>query len=233
MVCQNNTEIGRARSGLYGKQWHIFSKTCTLGVCVCACVISQQRRTFRCRMGKRGGVWLAELPPPLEWAELGLCFWERLSYKKASGELQSYEAWLGSTVTSRPQNSARNHVDLYQEGVMFTHRRVWPISCLWTLKALLVLSCVDCGLGLPDEKEIRLWSSVCFLKQGSFAPSHWGRQNGRVSAPPALYVLWPRKSSGGSVNGYQSCIWKQWSATLSALSPPWRIQIFLTDPTRG
>ncbi len=140
MVWLNWAEIGRTGSELHGKQWCIVSKTCTLRVCVCESVISQQSQSFRYRMGKWGGACKLSHPSPAVGGAC-CCAAERDLYIKGDG-------WVSCSLTkiSRrliggvgaqtiPENSVSTkqcHVTT-QGGLFSVHCSVWPISFVKTL----------------------------------------------------------------------------------------------------
>lgn len=197
----NWAEIGWTESELHGKQWHIVSRTCTLRVCVCVCVsvISQQSHWFQYRMEKWGGVCRQRHPSPAVGGAC-CCAAERGLYIKGDGWVSCSLTKLsrrligGAGAQTIPEDSVSTkqcHVTTERKlrgYIFFVHCSVWPISFLKMLKALCWTETV--WEGQEEKQQQRGWlRSICFLKQASFVSSRWGRQNGHVSTPPALYVL--------------------------------------------
>lgn len=197
IVWLNWAEIGRTESEPHGKQCHIVSRTCTLMVCmcnpVCVCLWLVSRAIgFSTEWKRWGGVCSGR--------SLLLCSCEGPLYKtRRMSELQSYQAfqtfdrWCRSTGDSRRFSlgkvASRDHSSLQR-------RWAYICVCITQFDPFPFWKCSRLSAGLRQSEKYRGsrseegdFESICFLKQASFVSSRWGRQNGHVSTPPALYVL--------------------------------------------
>lgn len=179
---------------------HSFQDLHSQGVCVCVSMISQQSHSFQYRMEKWGGVCWQRHPSPAVGGAC-CCAAERGHYIKGDGWVSCSLTKLsrrligGAGAQTIPEDSVSTkqcHVTTEQKLrgsiFFFVHCSVWPISFLKMLKALCWTETV--WEGQEERRQQRGWfRSICFLKQASFVSSRWGRQNGHVSTPPALYVL--------------------------------------------